>query len=543
VPHARDWADLDRASQQLLDATAEFFESRSNGGPSLQEFLELARRERLFATLLTPTAEADGDPGKRWDCSRIAAMSELLGWYGLRFWELWQSAIVGTCATWQSDRQAPRRDAAARLERGATFALALKERGWSGPQSAGLLLVADPGHGFLASGDKYHAGGRADVVAVFGRQADIPGPAGHVLFTLDTSHAACRVDATAQGTELQLDRYPVANDDVLCTGPRALLAAHDAMSFGQLTLGFGIVGMCSHALHDAVSVSRSRLVGNRRLSSYAHVRRRLVECYARVTAMRMFATRATDYVRSATADDQRYLLYVLAAKVVLSSESQRVVDGLLEVLDPEFDVIGGRGLSLSATDEPGWRALTWPAIEPRFHLHKFMANYMLRPTLLPEVPVRAAGEDVFVIRSSRPASYRELRVHDWRAAYGDVAEVANVSLLAQQAEGLCELLEHAPLSAVQQQDLDFLEALRRMFTVVVYGQLVLEQARTIALHEAVLDQIFEALVADFSGYAVALQSQPLADAKQRQLSLAQVRRPHSVASRRAAVWEEVLRSA
>jgi acyl-CoA dehydrogenase len=541
VQPARDRAGLDRASQELLAATAEFLQSHADGGPSAQEFLEFARRERLFATLLTPTAEADGDPGKRWDCSRICAMSELLGWHGLRFWELWQAAIVGTCAIWQSDRQAPRRDAAARLEQGATFALALKERGWSGPHSTGMLLAPDRARGFLASGGKVLTGGRADMVAVFGRRADVPGPAGHVLFMLDTSRAACRVDATAPVTELQLDQYPVANDDVLCTGPAALLAAHDAMNLGQLTLGFATVGMCSHALQDAVSVSRSRVVGGRPLTGYAHVTRRLIESFARVTAMRMFAMRATDYVRSATPDDQRYLLYVLAAKVVLSSESQRVVDTLLEVVEPELDVIGGRGLSSSATDELGWRALTRPSIEARFHLHKFMANYMLRPTALPEVPVRDAGEDAFVLHPSHPASYRELRVHDWRAAYRDFAEVANVSLLAEQAEGLCELLAHAPPSE-QQQDLDFLETLRRMFTVVAYGQLVLEQARTIDLHEAVLDQIFEALVGDFSGYAVALQCQPLAEVKQRQLALDQVRRPRSDAARSAAVWEELLRS-
>ena len=38
------------------------------------DFLEFVKRERVFATLLTPAAEADGDPEKRWDTTRICAL-------------------------------------------------------------------------------------------------------------------------------------------------------------------------------------------------------------------------------------------------------------------------------------------------------------------------------------------------------------------------------------------------------------------------------------------------------------------------------------
>ena len=531
----RDWADLDG----VLGATAEFF---TGPRPSAEQFLEFARRERLFATLLTPIAEADGDPDKRWDSARICAMSELLGWYGLPFLEVWQAAIVATCAIWQSDCSAARRHAAARLEQGATFALALQERAWSGPNNSSLLLTPRPGGGYLARGGKYHAGRSADAVAVFGRRADSPGPAGRVLFLLDTAHLACQVDRAAGVTELELDDYPVGVDDVLCTGPDALLAAHHALNIGQLTLGFGVVGMCDHALRDAVSVSTTRVVGERPLSSYANVRRRLVESFGRVTAMRLFVTRATDYVRSARADDQRYLLHVLVARVVILEESQRVVETLLDVVEPQFDVIGGRGLGARATDEPAWRALIRPGVEAKFHLHKFMVNYMLRPTdRCPAVPARRdAGEDAFVLHPAPPPSYRELRFQDWRAAYRDFGGLANVALLAEQAEGLAALLAVAPLSAAQRQDLDYLDALRAMFTVVVYGQLVLEQARLSGTDVGMVDQAFEGLVADFSGHAVTFHGQPLAEPAQRKLALDHVRRPQADARRQAAIWDAMV---
>ena len=62
-------AGLDPESRRLMLATIEFFESR--GKDVLKEhdhdhtwyadFLEFVKRERVFATLLTPAAEAGGD--------------------------------------------------------------------------------------------------------------------------------------------------------------------------------------------------------------------------------------------------------------------------------------------------------------------------------------------------------------------------------------------------------------------------------------------------------------------------------------------------
>ena len=47
------------------------------------DFVEFIKRERLFATFLTPSEFADGNPDKRWDAARNAALAEILGFYGL----------------------------------------------------------------------------------------------------------------------------------------------------------------------------------------------------------------------------------------------------------------------------------------------------------------------------------------------------------------------------------------------------------------------------------------------------------------------------
>jgi len=90
-PNTYDPTHLDAESRRLLRATIEWFEARGKqqliaddlSGVWSTEFLDFVKRENLFATFQTPAKEADGDPNKRWDATREAALSEVLGFYGL----------------------------------------------------------------------------------------------------------------------------------------------------------------------------------------------------------------------------------------------------------------------------------------------------------------------------------------------------------------------------------------------------------------------------------------------------------------------------
>lgn len=85
---------FDPETRRLLRATIDWFEGRGkqrlaedfHGKVFYADFLEFAAKEGLFATFLTPASEAGGDPAKRWDTSRVAALSEILGFYGLNYW-------------------------------------------------------------------------------------------------------------------------------------------------------------------------------------------------------------------------------------------------------------------------------------------------------------------------------------------------------------------------------------------------------------------------------------------------------------------------
>jgi acyl-CoA dehydrogenase len=89
------------------------------------------------------------------------------------------------------------------------------------------------------------------------------------------------------------------------------------------------------------------------------------------------------------------------------------------------------------------------------------------------------------------------------------------------------------------EDLDFLLVVGHLFTLVVYGQLILEQADLIGLGADLVDQIFEVQIRDFSGYAVALHGKASSNAAQQDWALAAVRRPVTDADRFDRVWHQV----
>ncbi len=129
------------------------------------DFLDFVKKERLFATFLTPPSEfADGDANKRWDTSRNAVLSEILGFYGLAYWYAEQVTILGLGPIWQSDNVKAKEKAAAQLEAGGVMAFGLSERDHGADiYNTDMLLTPaatndTEGVLFRASGEKYYIG-------------------------------------------------------------------------------------------------------------------------------------------------------------------------------------------------------------------------------------------------------------------------------------------------------------------------------------------------------------------------------------------------
>jgi hypothetical protein len=168
---------------------------------------------------------------------------------------------------------------------------------------------------------------------------------------------------------------------------------------------------------------------------------------------------------------------------------------------------------------------------------KFMANYLFNPGEYPPVPQRRdAADDAFLFRQGPAKGLSKIQFTDWKAAYDEHAHIPNVARFTEQAEGLGTLLTTAPPGEDQQKELGFLLTLGELFTLVVYGQLILEQAALTGQSDDLVDAIFDVLVRDFSAYAVTLHGHPSATASQRAWVLENVREP---AASSDAVWEQV----
>ena len=559
-PNTYDPSHFDAETRRQLRAVIEWFEDRGKAkllrddleAAWVSDFLDFIKREKIFATFLTPSEYGGGNPNKRWDTSRNAALSEIFGFYGLSYWYAEQVTILGLGPIWQSDNIKAKERAAAQLEAGGVMAFALSEREHGADiYNTDLLLTPagekdDEGVVFRASGEKYYIGNGnvAGMVSVFSRRTDIEGADGYVWFVADSAHQNYQLIGNVVHGQMfvsnfRLNDYPVHEEDILCTGPEAFSAALNTVNVGKFNLCSGSIGMCEHAFYEAITHANNRILYGNPVTDFPHVRASFVEAYARVIAMKLFSDRAIDYFRSASLDDRRYLLFNPVTKSKVTSEGETVVTLL-------WDVLAAKGFEKNTYFCEVARLIgALPRLEGTVHVNvaqilKFMPNYMLNPAEYPEIGTRNdPADDVFFWAQGPARGASKVQFADWTKVYQQHSKIPNVARFYEQARALKELLLTAAPSPEQMKDLDFLLVVGHLFTLVVYGQLILEQADLTDLDADLVDQIFEVQIRDFSGYAVALHGKPSSTGEQQDWAMAAIRRPVIDADRFGRVWQQV----
>lgn len=557
-PNTYDPQEFDPETRRLLRATVDWFESRGKRqvlhddleAVWASDFLDFVRREKLFATFNTPAEFADGDPDRRWDAARNAALSEILGFYGLPYWYAWQVTVLGLGPIWMSANDEARRRAAAQLVDGEVMAFGLSERAHGADvYSTDMVLTPaeEDGVAFRATGDKYYIGNGnvAGMVSVFGRRADVEGPDGYVFFVADSRHPDYHLIGNTLRSQMyvstfRLENHPVRDEDVLHTGVAAFEAALNTVNVGKFNLCTGSIGIVEHAFFESITHAHNRILYGKPVTDFAHVRANFVDAYARTLAMKLFSARAVDYFRSASLDDRRYLLFNPMTKSKVTMEGEKVV-GLLH------DVIAAKGYEKDTYFQEAVRYIGMlPKLEGTVHVNvglvlKFLPNYLFAPAERPEIGTRTdAADDVFFWNQGPTRGAAKVLFHDWTAVYNRFADVPNVARFFEQARALTVLLTTAPPDDAQRDDLDFMLVVGHLFSLVVYGELILEQAEATGLDREIVDQIFDFQVRDFSGYVVALHGKPSSTPAQQQWALGAIRKPEVDADRFGRMWGRVV---
>ena len=549
-PSTATFDDLDPRSRQIMDQTIGFFEAM--GKTRLKEahhqrrwyrdFLDFLKEHRIFSTLLTPPDVAIDDADARWDTHRNCAFNEILGFYGLSYWYAWQVSILGLGPLWMAEGQAIRERTARLLADGGIFGFGLSEKAHGADlYSSEMMLTPMPDGTFMADGGKYYIGNgnEAALLSVFGKNSDTDE---YVFFAVETDHPDYEcvkniVESQMYVAELALRGYPVGPDAVLSTGPAAWDAALNTVNIGKFNLGWASIGICTHALYEALSHAGHRELYGKKVTDFPHVQHLLTDATTRLVAMRLFASRASDYMRIASPEDRRYLLYNPMVKMKVTTQGEEVINHL-------WEVIAAKGFEKDTYVEMASshiRAL--PKLEGTVHVNmalivKFMANFLFKPQEYPEVARQTeARHDAFLFDQGPTRGLGGIRFHDPMLAYGPV-HLPNVEIFKRQIETLKALLVGCPPDTAQTRDMDFLLPLGELFTLVAYGQLILESARLQRVDDHLLDQIFDFMVRDFSRYALDLHSINSTTTEQAEACLKMIHRPHHDPERFNRVWTD-----
>ena len=538
----------DARSAELMAKLVGFFERRGNdqlqkdyyGQEWYAEFLDFVKNERMFATICTPAGYGADD--SRWDTWRICEFAEILGFYGLPYWYAWQVSVLGLGPIWMSSNEAVKQRAAQALRDGGIFAFGLSEKTHGADIYSTDMIVSQTADGqYLANGSKYYIGNgnKAAITSTFGRFSDSDE---YLFFAADPAHPCYElvknvVASQSYVSEYKLNDYPLTDDDILHRGQDAWNAALNTVNIGKYNLGWASIGICTHAFYEAIHHAAYRKLYNMAVTDFPHVKRLFTDAYARLVAMKLFALRAADYMRTASSEDRRYLLFNPMTKMKVTTQGE-------EVINLMWDVIAAKGFekdmyfTQAAIDI---RAL--PKLEGTVHVNialivKFMPNYFFNAGVYPAVTTRdEPRNDDFLFEQGPARGLSKIRFHDWQQAFKDFNQ-PNVVLFLEQALGFRDLLATASPTPEQMKDIDFLLTGGEIFALVVYAQLILENAGILKIDDDLIDQIFDCLVRDMSHFALELHNKPTSTDAQMAQCLKMIRKPAADAVRSARVWNE-----
>ena len=506
----------DDGSRAIMDKTVAFFEKMGkerllddyNKKVWYREFVDFIGREQIFAKLLTPSQYGGGDPDCRWDTARNSEYSELLAFYGLGYWYCFQVSILGLGPIWMSPNEKAKKKAAELLKKGAIFAFGLSERthGADIYSTETTLTPADNGT-WVANGEKYYIGNgnEAEMVSTLGKVKD--GTDDYVFFVTNYKHKAYELKKNVIShqeyvSNFALHDYPITEDEILMRGPHAWDSALNTVNIGKFNIGPASIGVVEHCFYEAITHASNRILYGMKVTDMPHVRKNFMDAWLRLVAMKLYQRRSTDYFRNANDKDRRYLLYNPTSKMKVTLQSE-------DVLNLLWEVIAAKGFEKDTYFHMAAADIRGPSkLEGTVHVNvqlirKFMKNYFFNPaSYAPVAPDFSVKDDLFLFNQGPTKGLGSVQFHDYKPVFEAGRNLPNVDIFIRQINIFKEMLEKAGPDKAQDMDPSWSLPVGEMFSIVVYGQLILEQAAFDKVDDDILNQIFDFMVRDFARFAL-----------------------------------------
>ena len=537
----------DQHTNEMLQAVAGWFEAK--GLKSIKkdwhektwnyEFVEFMKSRQVLATLMTPQGYGEN---AAWNTLRNVEFAEIAAFYGITYWYTFQVSMLGLGPIFNGDNEQVKQRAAQLLKDGAVFAFGLSEREHGADiYSSSMQLIPQADGSYIARGGKYYIGNgnEAALVSTFGKNSET---GDYVFFVVDSKHEkyeCVKNTCNAQNyvAEFRLHDYPVSEDDILSVGRKAWDDMLNTINYCKFNLGFGSIGLCTHALYESINHAAGRSLYGKQVTDFPQVKRLLTDAYCRLAAMKLFSYRAVDYLRCASAEDRRYLLFNPIVKMKVTMEGEKVIDEL-------WDVIAAKGFEAEPFFEiAAVEIRSLPKLEGTAHVNmalivKFMKNYLFAPVDYPEVPRRTdLTDDTFLFHQGPAEGLGDIHFHDYRHSYGQF-DLPNIEVFKTQIDGFRKLLITAGPDQQQLRDIDYMLSMGELFTLIVYGHLILEKGLMEDTDPDLLNQVFDVFVRDFSAYATGLHGKPGNTGAQRTLILDLIQAPVANAGQFDRIWQE-----
>jgi acyl-CoA dehydrogenase len=437
--------------------------------------------------------------------------------------------FLGLFPILRSNNEDLKREAVASLEAGGIFAFGVSEQEHGADLLGNEFAVNDVAPDrFLAWGSKYYIGNAhaAAMISVLAKRArgrhDGASRRTPLLFFAlrPGQNGAVRVRKirtmgirTAYVGAVDVDGHEFRDADVICNGRDAWDTLFATVTLGKFFLCFGSIGMCEHALEETREHTSARVLYGKSVADMPHIRSAMAHAYAKLTAMKLFAYRAVDYLHAARADDRRYLLFASVQKARVSSEGVKVMALLSECM-------GARGFEADTYFESALRDVPLvPVLEGSTHINhqvvaQFLRGYFARAA--PGPPARPpslnalgaqAGENAYLMETLANDAHL-VRFAHCLAAYRPLMAIPNVSHFVAQVQALRLFVRRGVPVEDPKQDAEVVIAVGKCLSVIAYAQLVAEHSVLAEVPASIVSVLFHQLVEDLSAEAMRLSALP-----------------------------------